>query len=138
MAEEWGQLESPAIYSGIMGPVQFLTEAIGGWTDYMSDFGEGLHERGMFTSPNPLTGFGAWDIAEFQKNVETGETGFSEELLLMEDELDELYGTKRDYESKMIEGGYREVFDVNAELASLNQIIMENKLSDPRILGEIQ
>ena len=36
----------------------------------------------------------------------------------------------------MIEGGYRDVYGKNEELASLNQIVMENQLLDPRLLGE--
>ena len=107
-------------------------------TDFSYDFGERLHERGAFTSLNPLTGFGAWDIAEFKRNPETGRAGFSPELLELEQELENLYGNKRQYEQLMNEGGYREAYTVEKEIAELNQIINDNKLVDPRILGETQ
>ena len=141
-AKEWEQLESvvPAPFVPLMGPIQALTEVGAGWIDFMpgtaSDFGEQLHERGAFTSWNPLTGFGACDIAEFNVNPETGQRGFSPELLEMEDALNTLYGTKRQYDVKMEEGGYRDVYGLQEEMGSLNQIIMENQLLDPRMLGE--
>ena len=134
--EEWKQLESILPLSMLGAP----TEIAAGWIDFMpglaSDFGERLHERGLFTSFNPLTGFGAWDIAEFNINPETGERGFSKDLLRMEQELNNLYGTKREYNEQMREGGYRDVYGLQEEMGSLNQIIIENKLLDPRILGE--
>ena len=34
------------------------------------------------------------------------------------------------------EGGYREAYGLQEELGSLNQLIIENELLDPRILGE--
>ena len=142
MAEEWEQFE-PGIplpfwgNVGAAGPMQLLTNLAGGWTDLGYDKKERFHEKGLFTSLNPLTGFGAWELAEFQRNPEGG-MGFSDELLEMEDELEELYGSKRQYEKLMNEGGYREAYNVEQELAELNQIIMDNKLLDPRILGETQ
>ena len=54
----------------------------------------------------------------------------------MEDALNTLYGTKRQYDVKMEEGGYRDVYGLQEEMGSLNQIIMENQLLDPRMLGE--
>ena len=84
-----------------MGPIGAVTELVAGATDWRYDFGEKLHERGAFTSWNPLTGFGAWDIAEFKVDPATGQSGFSPELLQMEAELEQLYGTKREYKSKM-------------------------------------
>ena len=138
--EEWEQLEYPGggIISPLMGPMAAITELVAGATDWRYDFKEKLHERGFGTSWNPLTGFGAWDIAEFKHDPATGEQGFSPELLQMEDELEQLYGTKREYQSKMEEGGYRDVYGMQEEIGSLNQIIMENQLLDPRLLGEIQ
>ena len=142
--EEWGYLESPlpAPFQPLMGPIGFLTELVAGGTDWRYDFGEKLHERGGGTSWNPLTGFGAWDIAEFKVDPETGRSGFSSELLAMENELEKLYGTKRTYEEKMIEGGYRDVYGINEEIVGLNQIISEGQLIDPRLrdqlLGETQ
>ena len=128
------------MFSPVLGLMQYGTELGAGWIDFMpgtaKDFGETLHERGAFTSFNPFTGFGAWDIAEFNVNPETGQKGFSPTLLGLEEELNELYGTKREYEEHMIEGGYREAYDVGEEIGALNQIIMENKLLDPRLLGE--
>jgi len=141
-AEEWGHLESPvpSPFTPLMGPIQALTEVTTGWMDFMpglaSDFGEQLHERGAFTSWNPLTGFGAWDIAEFNINPETGQRGFSPELLAIEEELNTLYGTKKQYEEQMTEGGWRDKYKLEEEMRSLNQIIMENQLLDPRMLGE--
>ena len=142
MAEEWEGLESalPWMAQPLEGPIQALTEVGAGWVDIVpgtaKDFGETLHERGMFTSFNPLTGFGAWDIAEFKVNPETGQRGFTPELLAIEEELNELYGVKRQYNVKMQEGGYRDVYGLEEELQSLNQIIIENKLLNPKILGE--
>ena len=137
--EEWEQLEYPSdIIAPLMGPLGAITELVAGATDWRYDFKEKLHERGFGTSWNPLTGFGAWDIAEFKHDPATGQQGFSPELLQMEDELEQLYGTKREYKSKMEEGGYRDVYGMEEEIGSLNQIIMENQLLDPRLLGEIQ
>tara|TARA_Y100000310_G_scaffold329877_1_gene400502 strand:- start:106 stop:900 length:795 start_codon:yes stop_codon:yes gene_type:complete len=137
--EEWEQLEYPLDpIAPLMGPLGLLTEVIGGGFDLRHDFKEDLHEQGAFTSWNPLTGFGAWDIAEFKTDPATGRAGFSPELLQMEDELEQLYGTKRQYNVKMQEGGYRDVYGLEEELGSLDQIIMENKLLDPRLLGETQ
>ena len=132
--EEWEQLD-PILPLMMMGAP---TELVAGATDWRYDFKEKLHERGAFTSWNPLTGFGAWDIAEFNINPETGQRGFSPKLLQMEDELEQLYGIKREYKSKMEEGRYRDVYGMEEEIGSLNQIIMENQLLDPRLLGEIQ
>ena len=138
-AEEWEQLEYPLDpIAPLMGPLGALTEVVSGALDFRHDFKEDLHERGAFTSLNPLTGFGAWDIAEFKTNPETGDRGFSPELLRMEEELENLYGAKREYQSQMNEGGYREAYGINEEMAALNQIIMENKLLDPRLMGENQ
>ena len=136
-SEEWEQLESPLPGLGFLtGPVQFLTELVGAPLDHRFDFKEELHERGPFTSFNPLTGFGAWDIAEFNVNPRTGESGFSSELLAMEDELEALYGTKRQFMEQYREGGFGEVGGIDRDLASLNQIITENKLLPPETLGE--
>ena len=140
-AEEWEQLEYPSdIIAPFMGPIGAVTEVVAGWMDWMpgiaSDFGEQLHERGFGTSWNPLTGFGAWDIAEFKVDPQTGQRGLSQELLAIEEDLNILYGTKRQYEEKMIEGGYRDQYKLQEEMGSLNQIIMEQQLLDPRILGE--
>ena len=85
--EEWEQLEYPSdIIAPFMGPLGAITELVAGATDLRHDFKEDLHERGAFTSWNPLTGFGAWDIAEFKVDPATGQQGFSPELLQMEDE----------------------------------------------------
>ena len=132
--EEWEQLD-PILPLMMMGAP---TELVAGATDWRYDFKEKLHERGAFTSWNPLTGFGAWDIAEFNINPETGQRGFSPKLLQMEDEFEQLYGIKREYKSKMEEGRYRDVYGMEEEIGSLNQIIMENQLLDPRLLGETQ
>ena len=138
-AEEWERLEHPFDpIAPLMGPLGLVTEIAAGWSDFGYDFGEKLHERGAFTSWNPLTGFGAWDIAEFKQNPRTGESGFSPQLLAMEKELEALYGTKRQYESMMTEGGYRDAYNVLEEIRELDNTIMENKLLDPRLLGETQ
>ena len=138
-AEEWERLEHPFDFiAPLMGPVGLVTEIAAGWSDFGYDFGEKLHERGAFTSWNPLTGFGAWDIAEFKQNPRTGESGFSPELLAMEKELEALYGIKRQYKEKIREGGYLEAADVTREIKALDEIIMENKLLDPRLSGGTQ
>jgi len=135
-AEEWEQLGSTVPLGMLGAPI----EIVAGWADFMpglaSDFGERFHERGLFSSWNPLTGFGAWDIAEFNINKETGQRGFSKDLLEMEDILNDLYGSKREYQEEMREGGYRDVYGIEEEIASLNQLISEHELIDPRILGE--
>ena len=56
----------------------------------------------------------------------------------MEDELEQLYGIKGEYDAQMTEGGFRDAYKLEQELGSLNQMITENQLSDPRLLGETQ
>ena len=142
-AEEWEGLESalPAPFSPLMGPIGFLTELIGGSIDLRHDFKEDLHERGAFTSWNPLTGFGAWDIAEFKQNPLTGKSGFTPELLAMEEELERLYGDKRGFMEEVEAGGYAETLpgsETMTELDRLNTMITEEQLLDPRMYGEAQ
>ena len=141
-AEEWEELESPLPGLGLLtSPIGFLTEVFAGGFDWRYDFKEDLHERGPFTSYNPLTGFGAWDIAEFKKNPRTGQTGLSPQLLAIEDELDRLYGDKREFMEKVGEGGYTEGLpgsETMTELDRLNTMIAEEQLLDPRMFGEAQ
>ena len=141
-AEEWEELESPFFGLGsLTAPIGFLTEVFGGAGDLRYDFKEDLHERGAFTSPNPFTGFGAWDIAEFKTNPTTGDAGFSPELLAMEEELDNLYGDKRVFREQIEEGGYAETLpgsQTMTELDKLNTMINEEQLLDPRMYGEAQ
>ena len=141
-AEEWEELESPLPgFGALTAPLGFLTELFAGGADLRYDFKEDLHERGAFTSPNPLTGFGAWDIAEFKKNPRTGQAGLSPELLAIEDELDKLYGDKRGFMEKVEEGGYAESLPGSKtmiELDRLNTMITEEQLLDPRMFGEAQ
>ena len=138
--EEWGHLETmvPAPFSPLMGPIQALTELVGGPSDLRYDFKEDLHERGFGTSWNPLTGFGAWDIAEFKKDPVTGRRGFSSDLLQLEEELDQLYGVRNKFKEQYAEGGWEDIGGIEEEIGSLNQIIMEHELLDPRMLGEMQ
>ena len=119
-----------------MGPIGAVTELVAGATDWRYDFGEKLHERGFGTSWNPLTGFGAWDIAEFKTNPQTGTSGFSPELLAMENELENLYGQTREYHEQYREEGYGEIGGINQEIESLNQLINKEQLLDPRLMGE--
>ena len=143
-AEEWEQFDSgigmPFLGNvGAAGPLQFLTSLVAGPMDWRHDFKEDLHERGAFTSWNPLTGFGAWELAEFQRNPITGQTGFSPELLAIEEELENLYGQKRNFWEKLDEGNYRETLPGSTtmtELDELNKMITEEQLLDPRMLGE--
>jgi len=141
-AEEWEELEHPLDpIAPLMGPLGFLTEIFGGAADLRYDFKEDLHERGPFTSWNPLTGFGAWDIAEFKKNPRTGQSGFSPELIAIEEELENLYGDRRVFMEHIEEGGYLEAQPGSAtmtELDRLNQMITEEQLLDPRMYGEAQ
>ena len=140
--EEWEDLEHPFDpIAPLMGPIGFLTELFAGGADLKYDFKEDLHERGPFTSYNPLTGFGAWDIAEFKKNPRTGQTGLSPELLAIEDELEKLYGDRNLAIEKIDEGGYREGLpgsETMIELDRLNTMITEEQLLDPRMFGEAQ
>jgi len=134
---EWEQLK-PIVPLMMMGAP---TELVAGATDLRYDFKEQLHERGFGTSWNPLTGFGAWDIAEFNINPETGQRGFSPDLLAMEEELEQLYGQKRVWNEKIEEGDYLEGLpgsDTRIELDRLNQMINEEQLLDPRMYGEAQ
>jgi len=141
-AEEWEELESPLPGLGLLtAPVGFLTELFGGAGDLRYDFKEDLHERGAFTSWNPFTGFGAWDVAEFKKNPRTGETGFSPELIAIENELEELYGDRRGFMEEVEAGGYAETLpgsQTMTELDRLNTMINEEQLLDPRMFGETQ
>ena len=145
-AEEWdqfeGAIELPFFGNvGAAGPLQALTQLSAGWTDIGHDFKERLHEKGFGKSWNPLTGFGAWELAEFQRNPRTGETGFSPELIAIENELEKLYGDKRVFMEKIDEGGYRETLPGSTtmtELDKLNQMITEEQLLDPRMFGEVQ
>ena len=142
-AEDWGNLESalPAPFAPLMGPIGFLTELIGGGIDLRHDFKEDLHERGAVTSWNPFTGFGAWDIAEFRQNPLTGQSGFTPELLAMEEELDKLYGENRIFMEQVEEGGSAEALpgsQTMTELDRLNTMINEEQLLDPRMFGEAQ
>ena len=153
LAEEWEGLEYPFDpIAPLMGPLGFLTSIVSGGADLTSDFEEQIHERGFdFGLPewvpwlgreggtfNPLTGFGAWELAEFQKNPRTGQQGLSPELLEMESGLEELYGTKRVFREKMIEGGYYEIEDLATELQGVQDVINQNKLIDPRVMGSIE
>mgnify|MGYP003138694134 CR=1 FL=1 len=123
----------------VKAPFQMLTQAAAGWGDLVGkNFKEQIHERGFMSSWNPLTGFGAWDIAEFRTNPLTGKRGFTPELLEMEQELEDLYEDKRVFNKKMNEGGWQERYKLDEELQTLNQIIMENKLLDPRLYGEVE
>jgi hypothetical protein len=141
-AEEWEELESALPGLGTLtAPIGFLTELFTGAADLRYDFKEDLHERGAFTSLNPLTGFGAWDIAEFKKNPRTGQAGFSPELIAIEDELEKLYGDKRGFMENVEEGGYAETLPgstTKTELDRLNTMITEEQLLDPRMFGEAQ
>jgi len=141
-AEEWEELESPLPGLGTLtAPMGFLTEVFAGGADLRYDFKEDLHERGAFTSYNPLTGFGAWDIAEFKKNPRTGQAGFSPELLELEESLEQLYGDRRVFREKIEEGGYAETLPgstTKTELDRLNTMITEEQLLDPRMFGEAQ
>tara|TARA_B100001250_G_C19758512_1_gene771306 strand:+ start:800 stop:1630 length:831 start_codon:yes stop_codon:yes gene_type:complete len=147
MEEEWAgmsEMDASTAIPSIAGqvikaPFQMLTQATAGWGDFVGkNFKEQIHERGFMSSWNPLTGFGAWDIAEFRTNPLTGKRGFTPELLEMEQELEDLYEDKRVFNKEMNEGGWQEKYELNEELQSLNQIIMENKLLDPRLYGEVE
>jgi hypothetical protein len=141
-AQEWEELESPLPGLGLLtAPMGFLTEVFGGAGDLRYDFKEDLHERGAFTSLNPFTGFGAWDIAEFKKNPRTGQTGYSPELLELEESLEQLYGDRRVFMEHMEEGGWAEALpgsETMIELDRLNTMITEEQLLDPRMFGEAQ
>ena len=139
LAEEWEGLEHPFDpIAPLMGPIGLLTNIVAGGMDWRHDFKEDLHERGFGTSWNPFTGFGGWEMAEFQENPITGSLGLSPALLQMESGLEELYGTKRVFREKMIEGGYYEIEDLATELQGVQDVINQNKLIDPRVMGSIE
>ena len=109
------------------GPMGFLTQMFGGQADLTTDFSERVHERGAFTSYNPLTGFGAWDLAEFRG-------GYPDDLLEMEKELDDLYASERVFRENI--GPYRAALPGSIEqdkLAELNELIYKEQFLDPRI-----
>tara|TARA_R100000808_G_C2144639_1_gene152389 strand:+ start:1474 stop:2292 length:819 start_codon:yes stop_codon:yes gene_type:complete len=141
--EEWEALTrgTQPLAATIGAPLTALTQLFGGAGDLRYDFKEDFHERGMFSSWNPLTLFGALDIAEFRENPITDSMGFSPELIAMENELEKLYGTKRLYNEKIREGNYGETLPESASmtrLRELNKEISEEQLLDPRMFGEVK
>ena len=137
LAEEWEDLEHPFDpLAPLMGPIGLLTDIIAGGLDWRHDFKEDLHEKGPFTSWNPLTGFGTWEMAEFQVNPKTGQQGLSPELLQLEEELDAAYSTKRKANEILQERGYSDKYILEEDLQSVQEIINLNKLIDPRNIGE--
>ena len=137
MEEEWAQLEHPFDpIAPFMGPVGLLTDIIAGGLDWRHEFKEDLHEKGLGTSYNPLTGFGAWDIAEFKQNVSTGQRGFSPKLLALEEEIEGLAETRTTFREKFYEGGWDRRGAVEKEIEELQIMINEQQLIDPRLLGE--
>jgi hypothetical protein len=108
--------------------------------DFLLDAPEGdatAHERGFWTSWNPLTGFGAWDLAEMRWNPETEDWGFSEDLLADESELEDLYSIKTFYNEQMSKGGYDDKRRIDKQISELMSTIPEGVV-DPRRVGEIE
>jgi len=135
----------------IMTPLGAVTQLAGGWQDMFTDFTEEQHETKDFPWIVPAemykTGLTPeqWGIegggTEWRKDIRapggsTRPTGYSPALLELEKELDKLYGQKRLYEESMREGGWRDVYSVEEDIQSLNQVIIENKLLDPRLINQ--
>ena len=137
-AEEWeGMTEGVQPLADIYGGALGALTQIGGIMDFRHDFKEDFHERGFLSSWNPLTLFGAFDLAEYRENPLTGRMGFTPELLAMENELEELYGERRRFDERL--GQYSEALPGSGtmqEISELNEIITQEKLLDPRNFGE--
>jgi hypothetical protein len=128
-----------AIGSSITGVLGLGQEMMFGALDATTDFKDVTsHERGFGGSGNIFTGFGAWDLAEFKTNKMTGQRGYSPELLEIEKTLDDLYGQKREYNEQMRDRGYRDVGGIDKEIESLNLLINQDQLLDPRMMGDVQ
>jgi hypothetical protein len=156
-AEEWDLLTQPsreldpterdvppfiskAIGGTLLGATGLAHEILFGWIDFFGDYPEGdfvAHERGFGTSWNPLTGFGAWDLAESRFNPETGGWGFSEDVLANEKELNDLYSIQTFYNEQMTQGGYDDKRKIDKQIKELMATIPEGVV-DPRRTGEIQ
>ena len=124
---------------GVLTGLTGLThELLFGWMDLTQDFQDiTAHERGFGTSWNPATGFGAWDLAEMRPNPETGGWGFSENVLADEQELEDLYSIRTNFNEQMIQGGYQDKYKIDQEIRELISTIPEG-IIDPRTVGGIQ
>jgi len=133
----WENSMAPFPYFAAMrGPLGFLTELFAGWTDAnpYSPLSENLHEQGLFTSFNPLTGFGAWDLAEFHTNPRTGKLGYSQDLLNREDELDSLMRIMDKFQGEEISEGWHNKIKYNQEAGDIQATIDSLDVIDPRLL----
>ena len=122
------QLATGAITTGLAAVGQLA----GGWYDMFTDFSEEQHETLDFP----------WIVpAEmYQSGVpgHEGRKGYTPELLEMESALDDLYGDTREYNKQMRDRGYRDVGGIDEEIESLNLLINQDKLLDPRMMGDVQ
>lgn len=131
---------SETLHGALLGGSGLMHEMLFGWMDLLFEQpGEGkiAHERGFGTSWNPLTGFGAWDLAEMRFNPETGDYGFSENVLADERELEELYSIRTHFNEQMTQGGYEDKYKIDQEIRELISTIPEG-IIDPRTVGGIQ
>ena len=133
----WESSMEPSPYwTAIRGPMGALTQLAAGWTDAnpYQPFKENLHEKGLFTSFNPLTGFGAWDFAEFHQNPRTGRMGYSRELLGRENELDSLMSIMDEFQGEEISKGWHDKIKYHKEASDIQATINSLDVIDPRLL----
>ena len=133
--EGWGQL-IPDLGTVGKPTLGLLSQLVAGWTDAnpYQPFKENLHERGLFTSWNPLYGFGAWDMAEFQGNPRTGGTGYSRELLGRENEIDSLMSIMDEFQGEEISKGWHDKIKYHKEATDIQATINSLDVIDPRTL----
>ena len=133
----WESSMEPSPYwTAIRGPMGALTQLAAGWTDAnpYQPFKENLHEKGLFTSFNPLTGFGAWDFAEFHQNPRTGGMGYSRELKGRENELDSLMRIMDEFQGEEISEGWHNKIQYHQEASDIQDTIDSLNVIDPRLL----
>ena len=129
---------SNALGGTLLGVTGLTHEMLFGWMDLLRERTDlTAHERGFGTSWNPLTGFGAWDLAEMRWNPEKGDFGFSEDILAMEDDLEGLYSIRTNFNEQMSKGGYEDLYKINEEINELLSTIPEGTV-DPRRAEGIQ
>ena len=126
-----------AITGTLMGGLAAIGQLAGGWEDMFTDFSEKQHETRDFPWIIPVEMYKS-GVPGYASDVPGEGFGYTPGLLALEDELDQYYGQQREYKEKMRAGGWEDAFDVQQQIRSLNQIMMENKLQDPRLIGEIQ
>jgi len=130
----WLSEAAGGVLTGLTG---FTHEMLFGWMDFTQNKRDIVaHEREDWTL-NPFTGFGTWDIAEMRPNPETGGWGFSEDILALEADLEELYSVKTHYNEQMTQGGYQDKYALDKKYKELSTTLPEGVV-DPRLYGEME